>query len=282
VLKGPLLIDRVYSDPGLRPMGDLDLLVPVEQAIPAQLLLGDMGFSVRVPHTEHRLLRHHHLSPAVKWIDGVHVVIEIHHNAFSPFVDASLQVQAEAEDGMAFNVNGRRASSFAEEEFLWHLCRHSVSIRHQFRMIWAADIVGFAETFLSTIDWKQVQQRYPFVLSTLSVLHCLAPVPDPVLAASGVTVSRIPRDVGKGYHGWPWERARGWDSLGGRWRFLRRTVSPPEWWLRFSYGTGTGLAGSWLAWGRHGMALVRHGVRLARDACAIKNEPRAGRDDRRY
>lgn len=78
VLKGPLLIDRVYADAGLRPMSDLDLLVPPDQAIRAQLLLGEMGFTVHVPHTEHRFLRRQHLSPAVRSVDGIAVQIEIH------------------------------------------------------------------------------------------------------------------------------------------------------------------------------------------------------------
>ena len=258
VLKGPLLIDRVYADPGLRPMVDLDLLVPPEQAIRAQLLLGESGFQVRVPPTEHPFLRHHHLSPAVRRVDGVVVRVEIHADAFHPRLGVSLQVHQRAKDAMVFNVCGREAYSLPPDEVLWHLCRHTVSLHHRFRLIWAADIVGFSEKFLSAIDWVRVRQRYPFVLSTLSLLHCLAPVPDRVRRSAGVTVVGAPRETGEDYDGWPWTRAGTWDSVGGRLQFLAQTFNPPEWWLRLNYGTGTGPTGAWRARARHGIALVRH------------------------
>jgi len=113
VLKGPFLIDRVYGDPGLRPMSDLDLLVPPDKAIPAQLLLGEMGFAVHVPHTEHRFLRRQHLSPAVRHVDGVTVPIEIHRDAFDPIVGVSLEVRERSNRAMVFDVPGTPGARLA-------------------------------------------------------------------------------------------------------------------------------------------------------------------------
>ena len=178
---------------------------------------------------------------------------------------------------MVFDVAGRQSYSLPPEELLWHLCRHCVSLRHHFRMIWAADIVGFSETFLTVIDWKRIQRRYPFVLSTLSLLDCLAPVPDSVLRKAGVRRGGTPKGIGDDYFGWPWERARKWDSLPGRLELLTRTFTPPEWWLRLNYGTGTGRFGGARARGRHGAALIRHGIRLVQEARAFARERRANR-----
>ena len=272
VLKGPLLIDRVYGDPGLRPMGDLDLLVPPRQTMAAQDLLRGMGFHAHHARSTHRFLRHNHLSPAIRHVDGVAVQVEIHHDAFELGLGPSLQAGARAPDAMVFSAAGHQAYSLPPVEVLWHLCRHSVGLRHRFRLIWAADIIGFAETFVSTIDWVRVGRRYPFVRSTLSLLHCLVPIPEPVVSRALVTVGRTPQGLGEDYRGWPkvaWGESA---SLGGRVNLLRHTLVPPEWWVRLNYGAGTGPAGAWRGRVSHGAAVVRHGVRLARDTLAMRRE----------
>lgn len=272
VLKGPLLIDRVYGDPGLRPMGDLDLLVPPGQAMPAQHLLRGMGFHAYDARSAHRFLRHNHLGPAVRHADGVAVQVEIHHDAFELGLGPSLQAGARAPDAMVFSAAGHQAYSLPPVEMLWHLCRHCVGLRHRFRLIWAADIIGFAETFDSAIDWIRVRRRYPFVRSTLSLLHCLAPLPEPVGSRAQVTAGRTPRGLGEDYRGWP---RVGWGesaSLGGRVNLLRHTLVPPEWWVRMNYGAGTGPAGAWRGRASHGAAVARHGIRLARDTLGMKRE----------
>ena len=257
VLKGPLLIDRVYGDPGLRPMSDLDLLVPKEQAIDAQILLGELGFSVRVPGPDESLTSHHHLSPAVRHVNGVPVMVEIHWNAFHTFLRESLELHARPAHAIVFDAGGDRAYSLAPEETLWHLCRHSVDFYTPFRMIWGADVVGLVEAFLTTIDWGRVRQRYPFVLSTLSLLHCLAPLPEPVLRSGLVKAMQVPQGVGEGYAGWPWTPAGQWESIEECVQFLSHTFNPSEWWLRLNYGTGGRKTGLWLARWRHVVALVR-------------------------
>ena len=181
----------------------------------------------------------------MRHVDGLAVQLEIHRDAFDPVLSVSLEAHARARNAVAFEVCGLQAYSFPAEEVVWHLCRHCVSLRHRFRMIWAADIIGFSETFQSTIDWNSVGRRYPFVLSTLSLLNCLALVPEPVLRSAGVSVAGAPPGIGEDYYGWPWTRARRWDSVGGRLQLLAQTLNPPEWWLRFNYGTGTGPAGAW-------------------------------------
>ena len=253
-------------------MADLDLLVPPDQAIRAQRLLGNMGFTAHAPISEFVLRRRHHLSPAVRVVDGVVVQVEVHRDALGPRLGLSLQVHGRPKDAVAFNVGGTRAYSLPPDEVLWHLCRHSVGLRHGFRLIWAADVVGFAETFLSMIDWGRVERRYPFVLSALSLYHCLSPIPERVLRTAGVNVARAPKKIGEDYRGWGAARARPWDSLTGRVRFLARTLNPPEWWLRLNYGTGTTPTGAWQARARHGHALVRYGIRLVRDAQAMRRD----------
>ena len=161
---------------------------------------------------------------------------------------------------MKFRVCDRQACSLLAEEMLWHLCRHCVSLRHRFRLIWAADIVGFSDRFLLDLDWSRVKEHYPFVISTLSLLHCFAPFPEGLIRLVGEQDSQLPVDVLTDYYGWPRARARKWDSLRGRLDLLTQTLNPPEWWLRLNYGTGTGPWGTWRAQALHGVALVRHSI----------------------
>ena len=81
LLKGAALLETVYAHPGLRPMGDLDLLVPradVERAHESMLALGYSVRGARLGRDDEWWLsaRHHHL-PLVK-AEGT-VMVELHH-----------------------------------------------------------------------------------------------------------------------------------------------------------------------------------------------------------
>jgi hypothetical protein len=81
LLKGAALLETVYAHPGLRPMGDLDLLVPradVERAHVSMLALGYAVRGARLGRDDEWWLsaRHHHL-PLVK-AEGT-VMVELHH-----------------------------------------------------------------------------------------------------------------------------------------------------------------------------------------------------------
>ncbi len=236
VLKGPALIAFLYEDPGLRPLSDLDLLVPQKDAVRAQRKLGEMGFHAPVPPSHYSLTRHHHLPPASRSIDGVLVHVEIHWDAFDVLCGASLQVNGRTRGAMPFEVDGQVAYCLAPDEMLWHLCRHI----HWLRLIWVSDVLGFTERFVEEIDWARVTDRYPFVMNALALIQSLAPLDDIVIQRSGVAVIPRPRGIGEEYRGWPRTAAFVWDSIGARLRFLRRTLNPPEWWLRFYYAGAAG------------------------------------------
>ena len=261
VLKGPALITLVYGDPGLRPLSDLDVLVPQKDAVRAQRQLGEMGFSAPVPPSGYYLTRHHHLLPAIRMVDGVFVQVEIHRDVFPLGGGASFQVTGRAPGSLPFDVGGQVGYCLGPDEMVWHPCRHV----HWLRLIWIADILGFTERFVEEIDWARVAKRYPFVIHALALIHCLAPLPDIVRQRSGVTMVPVPRGLGEEYRGWPRTTAFVWDSVSERLRFLRRSLSPPEWWLRFYYEAGTGRIGLWQARRRHWATLVRDSIRRAGD-----------------
>lgn len=269
VLKGAALGTLVYGDPGLRPLSDLDILVPQQDAVRAQRQLGEMGFTAPIPRSQYSMMQMHHLPAAVRMVDGVGVQVEIHHDVFSLRRQASLKVTGRAPGAIAFDAAGWPAYSLGPDEMVWHLCRHLDWLR----LIWIADILGFTERFVEEIDWARVATRYPFVMRALAYIHCLAPLPDTVRQRAGVVMVPVPRGIGEEYRGWPGGAARVWDSLGGRLRFLRQTLSPSEWWLRFYHAADAGRIGLWKARLRHWTMLVRLTLRRAVEFLPRRRRP---------
>lgn len=80
ILKGASLAASVYEDEGLRPMGDLDVLVPLERLGEAVALARRLGFDRGMTEKSpwlNRLLSHHvHLR---KQFDHNEIALEIHH-----------------------------------------------------------------------------------------------------------------------------------------------------------------------------------------------------------
>lgn len=84
-LKGVALAWRHYPEAALRPMRDLDLLVPEARAIEAFATLTMAGFIAEIddPATLHQALRDEHQLPA-QYHPGLGVTIELHHRLCDP------------------------------------------------------------------------------------------------------------------------------------------------------------------------------------------------------
>ena len=271
VLKGAALAHLVYPEPGLRPMSDIDLLVPRPDVRQAQGVLIRLGFDAHPRHGS--LLRHRHLSPATLQVEGLLVQVELHHRLFSDYFDSAMaylrsrlpRIWTEGENFDAarieglmaspqpFDLEGTAAYTLRHEDMLWHLCQHlcsHVNVWDYGRLIWVADIVSYAERFAEEIDWKHIQQRYPGVLNTLSVLHFMTPLSDDLFNRAPIEVSRAPEGIGIGYRGWPRVRATDWRERGYT-QVLHDTLLPSEWWLRLRYQLGARRSIFWYRWMRH-------------------------------
>ena len=49
------------------------------------------------------------------------------------------------------------ARTLGHDDMLWHLCRHMVGLKHPFRLVWVADIVGYAEAFVEELNWDYLR-----------------------------------------------------------------------------------------------------------------------------
>jgi hypothetical protein len=273
VLKGAALSHIIYPDISLRPMSDLDLLVPASEAHRAQQVLADLGFDV--PPPSNSMPHHRHLAEVTKYVEDTPVTVEIHHKLSSDYFDSAFsyirtallgrQVKRDQSqtvlDGLTgppypFTVGSLAAQTLGHEDALGYLCRHLVSHVNAWdfgRLIWMADIVSLAERFVAEIDWGRVRRQSPAVLRTLSLLHFMTPLSDELLTRASIQVGKAPKGIGGEFQGWPQVRR-------GR-SVLRDTLFPSEWWLRLRYNLGSAHALFFYRWIRHPLYIAGQAVR---------------------
>ncbi|MDK9709108.1 MAG: nucleotidyltransferase family protein [Desulforhopalus sp.] len=252
VLKGAALCHTVYPEIGLRPMRDIDLLLPPDKAQQAQDLLIARGYAAsNAPQP----IDHFHLPSLHTTIDGLTVCIEIHLRLFPdcpPYYRrhdfASLRPRA-----VLFNLAGWQALTLGHEDMLWHVFHHGFHAPltyEPFKLIAAADIITLIETRWMEIDRQVMEAEYPEVLRALPLLGCLTPWQDQVAEKFVPGPAISPAAVGEPFKGWPrWHlrEQRGKSLLA----ILRDTFLPPEWWARLYYGVDGRLAWYRCRWFTH-------------------------------
>ncbi|MEN8188234.1 MAG: nucleotidyltransferase family protein [Thermodesulfobacteriota bacterium] len=239
VLKGMVLASQIYSEIGMRPMRDIDLLLKEESFEDAENVLSGLGFRAEIPH--HVLQEHHHMVPLFKEIDGVHVELELHRRLL-PVLPRypKLDYDAVAQNLITIDLEGVEAFSLDYGGMLCYLFEHGFRMPlyyEPFRLMHLADIVTLVEKKFDVIDWQEMGRVSPEVLSGLAQLHQLCPFSEPVMEHLGIKESRAAVTIGKDYQGWPRHR---WSTTEkSRYpQLLLDTLFPPLWWQHLYYNDG--------------------------------------------
>lgn len=295
VLKGAALTHLIYPEPGLRPMSDLDILVSKSDLWQAQSLLAELGFNASLPSGAN--LSHRHLPTATLQAEGLLIQVEIHHQLLSDYFDSAISYLRSmiqpffgsvlsrwlSENGrirsapaptrfngvtfppLPFTVGDLTAYTLSPNDMLRHLCRHltsHVNVWDFGRLIWVADIVSWAERFVTQIDWGHIRRQQHDIIDTLSLLHFMTPLSEELLDRAGVKIGRIPQQIGEEYQGWPRADRSVWRAKGSL-RVLHDTLLPSEWWLRMRYRLGSSRSLFWYRWIRHPLHILGHVARVA-------------------
>ena len=191
VLKGAALAETLYPRPGLRPFGDIDVLVRPEDAARARTLLEDLGYTVAPAvwealengaDTQANFFKH---TPR-----GV-VVVELHTDLLSNgFFRGHVQLDA---DGLWLRARPARLADtdalvLGPEDQLLHLCLHLAG-HYFFAPQSLRDIDLLCRT--DALDWPQFTRlaadahAAPLSFAALSAAATVleTPVPDVVLSA---------------------------------------------------------------------------------------------------
>lgn len=129
LLKGAYLVRAVYGDPGLRGMGDVDVLVAPEALAEAAEALRDAGFSPLGPLPRGAPAQGLYLNSMVFGSDGDGGVIHLHWhwlNASFPILPYGARLDPDALRAGARSLPGFRALAVPEPEpAVLHLCEHA-------------------------------------------------------------------------------------------------------------------------------------------------------------
>lgn len=253
VLKGAALAWTIYPSPALRPMSDVDLLVPPAAARRAQLLLRDLRFDAEL--NERRFGRNaHHLPVASRSQNGVTISVEIHRDALSRDAWSSISMTNLTESARPFDLNGTPALALGHVDTLRHLTHHLLepSWGGRLRLVGLVDLLRYGLTFHASIDWRRVESSYPFVINALRCLHYVIPLPGTLARYSPPPGSPPPARVGEAIR-----PLRAILSGGPPAKVLGELFSPPDWWLHAYYGVPPGRSLTGVRLGRHPWRVAR-------------------------
>jgi hypothetical protein len=186
-LKGIYLAKAVYAEPGLRPMGDMDLLFLVQDLNEVQAALIALGYEregMEFPPSYYPP-RLHQLPPFTR--DGA-TAIEVHTRIERPSAPFAIDHDGIWERARPWPAGGQGVLALAPEDLLLHLCLHAV-YHHKFRIGLNAlvDIALVVER--ESLDWaaltaraRQWRARLPVFIG-LELAHRMAraKIPSPVL-----------------------------------------------------------------------------------------------------
>lgn len=200
LLKGAALAETVYREPGLRPMGDVDILVPDDDAERAHRALQDMGHVALSAHPE----QHHHHLPPLETPDGL-VIFELHRSLMPPRFP--LQLDAARFWHRARSVDAPAPAHLlpAPEDLLLHVCVHFAQDRVRESEGALGQLCDIARLVRATdLDWDTFSHdietpgvRAAVFLALVSAVQLLrVDVPDAVVSSleppgAGALVSRF-------------------------------------------------------------------------------------------
>jgi hypothetical protein len=154
VLKGGHLAEIVYGNIGLRPMGDLDLLVHWQDLLRLEDVLLPAGYRQTQPHLGIDGADHH-----VRYAGPKGDLIEFHWDLLDPLWPARFDVDRLWAASSEVSLAGTSATVLSAEDLLLHLCAHPCMDRLIFGLKTLCDISETAYFYRGRIDWQAIRQR---------------------------------------------------------------------------------------------------------------------------
>jgi hypothetical protein len=263
VLKGAALVQTVYGNPGLRPMADLDLLVPRQRLPEACQVLGSLGYRTKPEPPGHSFAYEARFSGEVGMYQPTpagNSLVDVHwHLSAYQWVHHTTRIDMDAlwAAMQPLALDGRSTLQLSPEDTLLHVCLHAAFGHGYTYLLSLIDIDRILPAY-PDMDWElllrraaQFQIRVPVYYGLRISQELLdTPVPGQVLAAlqpRGPQRWVVPRMVeptrtllGKQ------PKASGSsryllhlalvDGLPGYLRFLRYYLLPGDEWLALRYG----------------------------------------------
>jgi hypothetical protein len=155
-LKGAYLAESIYRDAGLRPMGDLDLLVPRGDVLRGMEALRAAGFAPYQDFSaEVELPLAKHLPPFQK--NGT--VIELHWDVTAPESPVRVDLDGLWRRAVPLEDGNSRVLALCPEDLLLHLCIHAAHHYFYDQLRSLCDVREVLAVHGNGLDWAAVAER---------------------------------------------------------------------------------------------------------------------------
>jgi hypothetical protein len=152
VLKGIALTELVYKNHGIRPMSDMDILVPYQEAKHAIGVLKDAGFVVE---SEHLLEHNLEYGRSIAFTDNDETEIDLHWYAFVNSL-GNVQKNDFWDDVMPIEVSGVETHSLNHTDNLLHAIVHGIRKNPEPPIRWVADSMKIINSADLDVDWQRL------------------------------------------------------------------------------------------------------------------------------
>lgn len=232
-LKGLALAPMIYPADELRPMRDMDVLVPRDKEQEVARIVRNLGFELPEDQPTKFMRDTHQLPNATKKVNGFTISLEIHHDALSRDAPGSFFYEDVATELQTIRWRELALLTLGHEQMLHQVCRHLEALHPGgiLKLINVMDVVLYCERFIAQIDWQRVKTQYPHVLNTLRCLHQITPLSVGLQTKVGGVSATQNRD--KGEIMLPLTMIfRRENSLKKK---LNLLFAPSDWWLHLYY-----------------------------------------------
>ncbi len=251
-LKGAALAPYLYKDAALRPMRDMDLLLPLEQLTLAATVMREIGFDLPEEQPSKFMRDMHQLPNATKSVDGFLCSVELHRDGISRDINGHCYYPQNSQHIQIIDWEGLKFQALDDVQMLFQVCRHLEGVQTDvLKLINVMDVVLLASRVLKVGRWPELVSTHPQVLNTLYCLHCLTPLPDDLQNALDNLPQSTPDGVG-GAMGSLRSSLLGKKGIKAKFKPL---FSPSDWWLHLYYNVHPDSSLRWVK-------LVRHPLRV--------------------
>lgn len=173
-LKGCALANWLYPDPALRPLGDLDLLIPSDRLERADRLLRSLGYAPRLELDEGFQTRFSNEQTYTRG-GAPPIQLDLHWHIFGArYYATHVPIEWFWQRAMPIDWDERQALIFAPESQFLHLATH-LRLQHgrQLRLIWSHDLALMLSQYGSALDWSDVETAARAFRLTLSLRQAI-------------------------------------------------------------------------------------------------------------
>ena len=253
-LKGAALMPYLFKEGYLRPMRDMDLLLPRSALHKAADCLRDIGFDLPEAQPSKYMRDMHQLPNATKTVNGLVSSVELHRDGISREVAGHFYYPESGSSVQMIRWGELSFQALEDVQMLHQVTKHLEGLHSGavLKLINVMDVIGLADHVRAAGKWPRVEQEYPHVVNTLRCLHLLTPLPDRLKEQVGRLPDRSPEGVGQIMG----SLRAALLKKAGLIEKLKPLLLPSDWWMHLYYNVDPNKSLFWIK-------LVRHPMRVS-------------------